>query len=471
MSRRVPTTRVPPRKSRFRVSSREDEGDKPYGAEADVFHDNDMYDQVVVAAFGGVSINLDKELKAQVHPFFLLVLAILLFILQVSILTFLKLDMDLAAEVKHEDENTLLLPAKLLMVTVLQLMLFKELIGALKMMIFAANPTSWTDIERIDSFTIKFRVPWLYFPFILAPISLLSATLKFTIAYIVCVDSLSLVLESRKITDAIFNSLAITFIADLDNKVWEVAQDVFHLEESRPNWRFCLWAKDTDHRENIRNDLPAWWVKALDSCSILHRGRGGRSLELMLTVFAMFIVYLRQIFLLLFALETNRLPVARDVCSMWRWENGEASKFKPVARFIALALQKILVVDVRPQVEDLELTELHNCAGDGEFGRMVLSDIRKMFFENEFLICSLMAIIFCILILPAVATHLLNDYCKDILYNNYKAEASTELNLELEDRKGYERVDGTKEEEVELLLQQVQELRAKIEKLQQRVDG
>ena len=34
--------------------------------------------------------------------------------------------------------------------------------------------------------------------------------------------------------DAIFNSLALTFLIELDNKLWEVAKSVFHLSLGAP---------------------------------------------------------------------------------------------------------------------------------------------------------------------------------------------------------------------------------------------
>lgn len=43
------------------------------------------------------------------------------------------------------------------MIYTLALMLFPELLGALRLMMFLANPTTWTDIRRIDPATKERR--------------------------------------------------------------------------------------------------------------------------------------------------------------------------------------------------------------------------------------------------------------------------------------------------------------------------
>ncbi|CAL1125955.1 unnamed protein product, partial [Cladocopium goreaui] len=54
----------------------------------------------------------------------------------------------------------------------------------------------------------------------------------------VLVDSVSIVLGRSSVQDAIFNSLALAFLVELDNQLWTVAQSVFHLKFSFQQFTF-----------------------------------------------------------------------------------------------------------------------------------------------------------------------------------------------------------------------------------------
>merc|ERR1719343_1347751 len=105
-------------------------GEENVGAPADVFFSTDIYDSVVVAAFGGVSQNLAKYDTMKVHPVVMLVLCLPITIAQLSSIMFLFLDQDLTLPVVNqatEEKQTsvrIVLALKLLMVVVLQLSFF-----------------------------------------------------------------------------------------------------------------------------------------------------------------------------------------------------------------------------------------------------------------------------------------------------------------------------------------------------------
>merc|ERR1719197_1692256 len=97
------------------------------------------------------------------------------------------------------------------MIGIVALMLFKELLCSLRLIAFLTNPATWIEIKRPDS-----KHGWMYNAVFLFPCALMAVMMKLTVAYLVLVDSVSIILVCRNVRDAIFNSLALTFVADLD---------------------------------------------------------------------------------------------------------------------------------------------------------------------------------------------------------------------------------------------------------------
>lgn len=134
---------------------------------------DDLYDAVTVASFGGVRMNM-KRGSARVHPLWLFLLCIPLFLTQQAVLLYLRLGQNLEKPVHGSADAEFILPfAKVLMIYVMAMMLYPELLAALRLILFLANPTTWTDVHRDCDQTWKWSVA------VVAPISLISEAFKF----------------------------------------------------------------------------------------------------------------------------------------------------------------------------------------------------------------------------------------------------------------------------------------------------
>lgn len=293
----------------------------------------DMYDAVSVAAFGGVVLQLPRGC-IRVHPLWMFVMAAPLFLSQQAALLYLRLGQDLESPVHGEGvegELKKILPfAKVLMIYTMALMLFPELLDALRLMMFLANPTTWTDIQRVDPRHRKF-MPWIWSGWFVGPIGFISEGLKFCIGYIVLVDSVSIVLGCSSVQDAIFNSLALAFLVELDNQLWTVAQSVFHLKFSFQQFTF----RSPEERQEAAQ--KAWLT--IRPRSWLHRLHGAPAVEACLTSAVFTFFYCRQFLVTEYSLRTDTLPMARDMCTLWRLTEDDSwlgDVVRSVLRFISL---------------------------------------------------------------------------------------------------------------------------------------
>ena len=128
---------------------------------------------MTVAAFGGVRMTM-KRGSATVHPLWLFLLCIPLFLTQQAVLLYLRLGQNLEKSVHGSEDAEFILPfAKVLMIYVMALMLYPELLAALRLILFLANPTTWTDVQRDCEESWKWSVA------VVAPIGLMSEAFKF----------------------------------------------------------------------------------------------------------------------------------------------------------------------------------------------------------------------------------------------------------------------------------------------------
>ncbi|CAE8617893.1 unnamed protein product [Polarella glacialis] len=375
--------------------------------EADIFFEDDIYDMVVVAAFGGIEMNLDGDKVATIHPFLIFMLSLPLWVMQVSALTYLRLDMDVLAGVQKEEDGETLITLKILMVLVLQLMLFKELLGSVSLMTFVVNPRTWTDIKRKSGSELKGYAQWLYWGYVLFPLSFIAQMFKFTIAYFVCLDSVSVVLECRSVKDAIFDCLAITFISDLDETVWIVGRILFRWQKAdKGDWKFKLWNEES-RKEAVKSG--PWRESILRPLKFLRRGFGGQKTELIITFVAMLSIYIRQLFVVLFALKTNILPVARDVCSMYRWHHS-AWYWLDFKRSVVEMVLRVVPGRITKQLTELASSMGYCDEHDGlKFGRMKTSHTIALFKEYIEVCIPMIAAMIAILLAPAFSRWILDD--------------------------------------------------------------
>jgi len=271
----------------------------------------DIYNSVMVACYSGVY----TDSHVRVHPAVLFIFSVMCFMVQCSVLMFLQLDLKLTKSVNPDPGNGgiggMLLTCKVMMICIAQLMLFWELFTNVRLTVFTLNPSAWTHLRTAWTSTRgdAWLGAWAWHPAVLAILSIVAHGMQFAAGYLVCIQSVSIILACDTVTSVIFDSLAIIFIADLDETMWNVVSEVCH---------FMPFLEGPEKFVELPKELRP------QTPTCLH-ARAGRAahIEHGIAVLVMLFVYTRQVFIVLFALETNTLPAARDLCSIWRSKNGE----------------------------------------------------------------------------------------------------------------------------------------------------
>eukprot|EP00928_Gymnodinium_smaydae_P022067 TRINITY_DN18654_c1_g1_i1.p1 TRINITY_DN18654_c1_g1~~TRINITY_DN18654_c1_g1_i1.p1 ORF type:complete len:490 (+),score=96.03 TRINITY_DN18654_c1_g1_i1:289-1758(+) len=374
------------------------------GVQADVFFDPDMYDAVTASAFGGVRVNLAKDASMVVHPLWLFLLALPLWVMQLSALMFLRLDQDLEQTVhlhhgsgrdSWQLQGNMLLTMKLMFIVIVQFSLFKELLGAIQLLVFVLNPTTWTDIKRPNPRRMKSFGKFMFYSGFVAPFPILAMILKTSVAYVVCVDSISIILASTTEKQVIFDSLVITFIADLDEVWWNVCSMVFHFDD------FGSFEMKTASHEFVREARSNVFFPGLHQrLTCLRRAESGRKIETLLSFTIMFLFYSRQFVVILYAFDTNVLPIARDVCTMWRWEMRKEKWLSSVPSLYRIFEKYVLVMDIRDRL--IEVGNWDDICVTSKYDRMRGTDVARMIYEYPGECAAMLAILVTIFFAPQV---------------------------------------------------------------------
>merc|ERR1712194_663774 len=115
---------------------------------------------------------------------------------------------------------------QLLQIITVQFLMFEPMLANIRMMLSLFHPATWTDIKRPgtsaeaegDHFIVRSMSRAVFVGFI----ALCSCAFKLIIQYQVSILSISIVLECNSCKEAIFNSLVISFVADLGQPMWTV---------------------------------------------------------------------------------------------------------------------------------------------------------------------------------------------------------------------------------------------------------
>lgn len=342
-------------------------GDDEKEDEVELHLNPDVYDAVVAAAFGGVQVSLpledDKNHKAgapapfiRIHPAAAFGIACILFMVQVSCLTCLMLDIDFEAnwatgsweEFDKTPGRRILLCSKILMVCVLQVICLKEFLSGMRPLLFVCNPFTWYEIYRPSAKAF----PKLFHPALCVPFCIAAEAMQFVIAYMVAVLSMTVILKAEKVSEVVFNGLVITFLTDLDEYTWQACVPIFHLDGRKYNkFKFSLKKGYKKFFEQERRERTSKSKAEFDWKVWLRRGRGGKVqiLENVLIFAFLAVLFFRQTFIFTQAIDSGVLPLKRDVCSLYRGLEG-----KDKSGLMALkAFDFLTLVDYRKSI--------HNC--------------------------------------------------------------------------------------------------------------
>lgn len=181
------------------------------------------------------------------------------------------------------------------------------------------------------------------------PSAVVALSMKFFANYLLCVDSLSIILSAECAHDIIFDGLAIAFVSDLGEDWRKFLEHALKFEsfedvKSMRSPSAEVWNNDaslTDEAKT-RTMYPSL-ISALsrstsipegsrlwDLCvrpkedanarrdSIFSIGYGGNRIMHFLAMIALMSIYGRQLLVMLQAFETGKLPAARDLCAEYR---------------------------------------------------------------------------------------------------------------------------------------------------------
>jgi len=385
-----------------------------------------VYASVMVGAFGGVSIKLSGGQSAKLHPALLLLLCVPVFIAQVSILLYLRLDLDFKKPLFDPTDTGRdeLLRLKLLMVVITYLMNFQNLMKSMHHLVFITNPITWVEVKRAtpqDWAGEEHRaLHWLFRAPTLAPWAFLAVGMNILVNYMVCTDSVSVILSSPDAQNAIFNSLAITFIVDLGAHWWKFLEYIFHIQ-SFEDFEFFVdpkgvWEMGSDNLTQQNRDIMELpWITALIvkattwRCLGLHHtflrnGYGARRLCQAVGVFALALIYTRQLFVVLQAVRTGILPVARDICTEY-YLHRRSRGWQIFEHFLFVRID----LELNSTFEhDHELTA--RC--ETSYTRLTLPTALNLLHQNTAFVSGFAAMILTVMLAPTIG-HAIHSYIVD----------------------------------------------------------
>jgi len=126
------------------------------------------------------------------------------------------------------------------------------------------------------------------------------------IVYATAMQSVSIILDSDNAPDVLFNCLAVTFVAQIDELWWVTMSEVLRIDPTLEFPRTC----GRNRLERYTEEEPTPSVRFLRRCM------PGR---LFLAQVCVFVLYVRLVSVVFYAYHTDILPAARDVCTQWRW--------------------------------------------------------------------------------------------------------------------------------------------------------
>jgi len=174
-------------------------------------------------------------------------------------------------------------------------------------------------------------------PICLAPFAIAALMMKFSVGYLVCTESVSVILSTGNVQDAMFNALAITFLAELNGPFWQFLYMIFRLEtkhedESWATFRLVfdsgVWEEGSHTLSEYGREkavMANFVQKVVLHFPFLTRAGGADIMEDFIPFVVVFFVYARRIFMIAHAFDTAVLPAVRDVCTIWRWQHHEAT--------------------------------------------------------------------------------------------------------------------------------------------------
>jgi len=347
-----------------------------------------IYTAALVARFGGVIIRVQGRL-VKVHPFFITLFAVPCFLAQLSAMFALRTDFELDQDIDVGDGHPWRCPLirlKSLMIILFYIIHFKMLLSAVRQMIFMSNPLTWAEVKqptrrswlgRHDDNTLQ---RFAFSNLVMLPCVMVSLMAKFAVGYMVCVDSVSLILASSHAQETIFNCLAITFITELDQCWWECLCVVFHLRYTS-DCPIELLAQDVlwnDDGSLTDKALEHWafpgfaaiivrgtTFKCLERIfnikrTILSRTTIFKKIEIGLALITMWFIFKRQLLVLLYALDTRVLPVTRDVCLQYRLHSNLVDPhtflewlFLKCTHRLELLMEGVILISARQEFENI----------------------------------------------------------------------------------------------------------------------
>eukprot|EP00434_Breviolum_minutum_P033020 symbB.v1.2.029211.t1/scaffold3171.1/size96351/11 len=352
---------------------------------ADVFFHIDMYDSVLVAAFGGVTMNLDGSDELHVHPGILFIFCVPLVLLQFWVTFCTTFGMPAYwRSLDVSTEESMVISMKLLLIVVVQLSFFDNMLMTLRCFVFVINPTTWTDVKRIDpedQRTERSKLNVLHWAPFLAPFPIMALLTKVMMQYWVSVQSMSIIMASDNVKEAVFDALAISFIVELDVAMWNLVKTIMHLD-SFDNFAFQLWPMG--RRNRAMQSSP---VARLLDFPVLHRGKGARRLENFIVFTVLFALYSRITLVSFHAADSGILPSSRDVCAMWSWYQDDFRTWEETLKgyFVLELLEMFSCMSKFPWDIRKEISKM----ADPELGGYCTEDFRPLTFPKAMELCKL----------------------------------------------------------------------------------
>jgi len=277
--------------------------------------EEDIYDATVIAAFGGLRMDVGGgDSYLIIHPIFPFLVCLALVTIQLVLISGVALEIDQDKYMKANDEiidrlqNSFDMErgTKFALMAILQSMIFSELFQAVRMFWFCLTPRTWKLRPNLCDRAHMLGRQGFDCIGSLVFLSLLASGSKALVAYLVSTTSLSIILACPTVTEAIFNSLALTFVMELDNKIWLILSSQCDLKLCDP--------ADADATFRFRHQNAVKRQRSWVTEANVRRCLGSATTLLFL---------MEQVAGTLFALTKGWLPTTRIICGMWRFAHGD----------------------------------------------------------------------------------------------------------------------------------------------------